>query len=114
MDAVGSALCFFLLIATKSLPVITVSLAGLGFFLSGIYPTSIANAGSLIMGSTIGMSILTAISAVGGIITPQIIGMVADKTGMTAAISTLSVNVILVCLLAIFNDRRPQKTSGLL
>ena len=114
MDAFGSALCFFLLIATKSLPVITISLAGLGFFLAGIYPTSIANAGSLIMGSTVGMSILTAISAVGGIITPQIIGMVADQTGMTAPISTLSVNVILVCLLAIFNYRRPQKTSSLL
>ena len=106
MDAFGSALCFFLLISTKNLPALTISLAGLGFFLAGIYPTSIASAGGMIMGSTVGMSVLTAISAVGGIVTPQLIGMMADQTGMTAAISTLSVNVVLVCVLAAFHCRR--------
>lgn len=105
MDAAGSTLCFLLLISAKNLPVITVSLAGLGFFLAGIYPTSVANAGKLIMGSTIGMSVLTAISAVGGIITPQLIGMIADKIGMTAAISTLSVNMLMVLFLAVMNYR---------
>ena len=78
INSLGSAACFFVLISAHNLPLITASLLGLGFFLAGIYPTCIANAGPLIQGSTFGMSLLTAISAMGGIITPQMVGGVAD------------------------------------
>lgn len=100
IQALGSAVFFFLLIATKNLTVITISLVGLGFFLSGIYPTSIANVGHAIKGSTLGMSVFTAISSLGGIITPQVIGAVADRIGIVAAISMLAVNVVLVVAFA--------------
>ena len=100
MNAVGSAICFFVLISTKSLPVITVALLCFGFFLAGIYPTSIAGAGPLIHGSTLGMAVLTAISAVGGIVTPQLVGGVADHVGIVAAIGILAINVVVVVLLA--------------
>lgn len=107
--ALGSAVCFFLLITIKSLPMITIALLGLGFFLSGIYPTCIANAGIYIKGSTVGMSLLTAISAVGGIITPQFVGAAADKIGIVAAISILSVNVVFVIILAFINFKGKNK-----
>ena len=107
--ALGSAVCFFLLITIKSLPMITIALLGLGFFLSGIYPTCIANAGIFIKGSTIGMSLLTAISAVGGIITPQLVGAAADKIGIVAAVSILSVNVVFVIILAFINFKGKNK-----
>ena len=35
---------------------------------------------------TLGMAVLTAISAVGGIVTPQLVGGVADHVGILAAI----------------------------
>ena len=103
INSIGSAVCFFLLIKVNSLPLVTASLLGLGFFLSGIYPTCIANAGPLIQGSTLGMSLLTAISAMGGIITPQIVGGVADRVGIVAAISILVFNVIFVIVLSAVN-----------
>ncbi|WP_349668005.1 MFS transporter [Lacrimispora sp.] len=103
INSIGSAVCFFILIKVNSLPMITASLLGLGFFLSGIYPTCIANAGPLIQGSTLGMSLLTAISAMGGIITPQIVGGVADRVGIVAAISILVFNVIFVIVLSTVN-----------
>ena len=103
INSIGSAVCFFILIKVNSLPLVTVSLLGLGFFLSGIYPTCIANAGPLIQGSTLGMSLLTAISAMGGIITPQIVGGVADRVGIVAAISILVFNVIFVIVLSAVN-----------
>lgn len=109
MNAVGSAACFILLISTKSLSLITVALVGFGFFLSGIYPTSIADAGPLIQGSTGGMALLTAISALGGIITPQLVGGLADHVGIVAAIGMLAVNVTAVVLLALFNAGRDRK-----
>lgn len=103
INSIGSAVCFFILIKVNSLPMVTASLLGLGFFLSGIYPTCIANAGPLIQGSTLGMSLLTAISAMGGIITPQIVGGVADRVGIVAAISILVFNVIFVIILSAVN-----------
>lgn len=106
INALGSGICFFLLISTKSLPLITLALIGFGFFLAGIYPTCIADAGPLIQGSTFGMSVLTAISAMGGILTPQIVGGAADHVGIVAAIGILVVNVILVILLAGINRKK--------
>lgn len=106
MNALGSGLCFFLLISTKSLPLITLALIGFGFFLAGIYPTCIANAGPLIKGSTFGMSMLTAISALGGIITPQIVGGAADYIGIVAAIGILVVNVVLVLVFSAVNVKK--------
>nr|WP_288824774.1 MFS transporter [uncultured Clostridium sp.] len=103
INSIGSAVCFFILIKVNSLPLVTASLLGLGFFLSGIYPTCIANAGPLIQGSTFGMSLLTAISAMGGIITPQIVGGVADRVGIVAAISILIFNVAFVIILSAVN-----------
>lgn len=107
--SLGSAACFFLLISTKNLTLITVALLGLGFFLSGIYPTCIANAGPMIKGSTLGMSVLTAISAMGGIITPQIIGGIADRIGIVGSIGILNINVFMVILLAFLNFRNHHK-----
>ncbi len=106
MNAVGSGICFFILISSTWLPVITVALLGFGFFLAGIYPSCIANAGPIIGGSTMGMSVLTAISAMGGIITPQLVGSAADRIGLVAAIGILSVNVMMVILLSVINFKR--------
>lgn len=107
--SLGSAACFFLLISTKNLTLITAALLGLGFFLSGIYPTCIANAGPMIKGSTLGMSVLTAISAMGGIITPQIIGGIADRIGIVGSIGVLNINVFMVILLAFLNFKNHHK-----
>lgn len=111
--ALGSGICLFLLITIKSLPMITVALLGLGLFLSGIYPTCIANAGIYIKGSTVGMSLLTAISAAGGIITPQLVGAAADQIGIVAAISILSFNIVFVIILAVINFRGRHKNNAL-
>jgi fucose permease len=74
--------------------------------MSGIYPTSVAYAGPLFKGSALGMSMLTAIASIGGILTPQLVGSAADRIGMAAAISILMVNGIMMCLLSFINYRR--------
>lgn len=104
----GSAACFFLLIFASNLTMITAALIGLGLFLAGIYPTCIAEGGQFIVGSTWGMSILTAISAAGGIITPQLVGWLADSIGMSAAFGALIVNVILMIILGASNFLRAR------
>ncbi|NMA82616.1 MAG: MFS transporter [Epulopiscium sp.] len=106
VNCIGSALAFFLLISTTNIVWITIAIVAFGFFLAGIYPTSIANAGSLIKGSASGMALLLAIAAIGGIITPQIVGWIADSLGIVQAISFLAVSVILMVLFSIINYKR--------
>lgn len=111
LNCFGVAIFFVLLIVTNKLNIITAAIVGLGFFLAGIYPTCIASLGKVLKGSTAGMSYLLAIAALGGIITPKIIGMVADKAGMNFAIMLLIVNVIVMCILALANYFRNLEKS---
>ena len=102
----GAAIFFILLIITNRLNIITAAIVGLGFFLAGIYPICISSLGNILKGSTSGMSYLLAMAALGGIITPKIVGMIADQSGMNFAIMILIVNVFIMCILAIINNVR--------
>ncbi len=102
-DCIATAVFFVLLISTQSLNIITVAIVGLGFFFAGIYPTCVSNAGVAIKGSTLGTSMLLAMAALGGIITPQIVGLVADRIGLVGAIGVLLINVVAMILLSVLN-----------
>lgn len=108
INCICTTIFFILLIATNNLVWITLAVIGLGFFFAGIYPTGIANAGECIKGSTSGMSILLAIAALGGILTPQIIGIAADAIGIYGAIGILTINVAAMMILAILNYIRKK------
>ncbi len=109
MNCIGTAIFFILLISTTQLAIITIAVVGLGLCFAGIYPTCVANAGEYIVGSTTGMSLLLAIAALGGIITPQIVGILADNIGMTMAISFLLVSIALMLVFAIVNAFKKAK-----
>lgn len=96
-----------LMILSKNLLTITAAQIGLGFFLSAVSPTTISDAGQYIGNSTFGMSMLIAVSALGGIVTPQLVGMIADRIGIVAAISILGINAAMMVAVAIINARRP-------
>lgn len=110
-DCVMAGVFFVVLITASDIIVITVAIAGLGFFFAGIYPTCIAGAGTAILGSTEGMSMLIAIAALGGIITPKIVGVVADNMSMTAAIFTLIINVIGMFVMSVVQFMMKRKKA---
>ena len=92
---------------TATMAVIIIAVLGLG--MSAIYPTTVAAAGPIIEGSTMGLSLLTGISAIGGIVVPQIIGILADQVGIAGAMVTvvLTVGIMLaLSILAVLRDRR--------
>ncbi|MBO5460081.1 MAG: MFS transporter [Lachnospira sp.] len=111
---IATAVFFIMLVSTKNLAVITVAIAGLGFFFAGIYPTSVSSVGAIIKGSNTGMSMFLAMAALGGIITPQIVGVVADYMGMTGAILVLAFNAVGMLVLSLLNVRlnRQNKLNG--
>lgn len=106
INCIFTAVFFILLVATKNLTIISISIAMLGFFFAGIYPTCIANAGTLIKGSASGMSMLLAIAALGGIVFPQIVGVVADFVGLSGAIGVLTISTSCMVVFALINYRR--------
>jgi fucose permease len=108
VNSIFTAIFFFLLIATSNIVVISISIVGLGFFFAGIYPTCVANAGNIIKGSTSGMSMLLAIAALGGIVAPQIVGVVADVIGLSGAVGVLTISTLCMVVFAFINYRRNE------
>lgn len=106
INCIFTAVFFLLLVATKNITVISISIAMLGFFFAGIYPTCIANAGTIIKGSSSGMSMLLAIAALGGIVFPKIIGVIADYIGLTGAIGFLTISTSCMVVFALINYKR--------
>lgn len=106
---IATAVFFILLISTHNLALITVAIAGLGFFFAGIYPTSVSSVGDVLRGSNTGMSMFLALSALGGIVTPQIVGIAADKVGLTAAIMVLAFNAAGMLILSAVNVVRRNR-----
>lgn len=102
-NCIGSAVALFLLISSQNIVLITISMALIGFFLAGIYPTSVAITGSLLKGTSSGMAVLMAISALGGIAAPQIVGWIADSAGIAGGISFLVIDAVIMVGFAILN-----------
>lgn len=109
MNCGGCAFFFLILIFSSNLIMITLAISGLGFFMAGIYPTCISNMGESLQGSTAGMAYLLAMAALGGIIAPKLVGVVADWFGIGVGIGLLGVNIVVMVLLAIANYRRKNK-----
>ena len=103
INCIGSAVCFLMLISTKQLGMITVSIVGFGFFCAGIYPTTITSSKSVLKGSVSGMSMLLAVAAIGGIITPQLVGIFADRLGLVSAIVYLLISMVCMLVFAVVN-----------
>ncbi len=98
-----------LLVNTHTATMAAIIIAVLGLGMSAIYPTTVAAAGPIIEGSTMGLSLLTGISAIGGILVPQIIGILADQVGIAGAMVTvvLTVGIMLaLSILAVLRERR--------
>ena len=102
-NCIGSSAALFLLISSQNIILITISMALIGFFLAGIYPTSVAITGSLLRGTSSGMAVLMAMSALGGIAAPQIVGWIADSAGIAGGISFLAIDAVIMVGFAILN-----------
>lgn len=108
VNCIGSACALFLLISGQNTVLITASMILIGFFLAGIYPTSVASAGAMLKGTASGMSVLLAMAALGGIIAPQIVGWIADSAGIAGGISFLVIDAVIMVAFAILNYWREQ------
>ncbi len=101
--------CFIFMISADTTVMIVVGLLGLGFFMSGIYPTTLSTMDSRYNNSTVATGTCIATATVGGILMPIIIGQVAEVSGIAGGVATISVALFFMVLLMVIKLIRAKK-----
>lgn len=102
-------LCFVLMISAQSTALVVVGLLGLGFFMSGIYPTTLSTMDSRYNSSTVATGTCIATATVGGILMPIIIGEVAEVSGIRGGVATISVALAIMVILMVIKLIRSRR-----
>ena len=102
-------LCFVLMIVSQTTVLIVIGLLGLGFFMSGIYPTTLSTMDSRYNSSTVATGTCIATATIGGILMPIIIGHVAEKSGIKGGVATISIALCIMVALMIVKLIRSRK-----
>ncbi len=108
VSAMGSAVCFGLMLAAESPVSVAVSVALLGLCMAGISPIIYASSAPYTNKYPLAMGILFTIGCVGGTVMPLITGIVAEIYGFSAGMSAILVTFILLIVFAAVNARRKQ------
>lgn len=95
-DGVGLFAFFLLVFFSRSELPIFIGIMGVGLFMATIYTTALAIGTASIKGNDLGVSTMIFIGSTGGIITPAVVGMVAERAGIQMG---MGVVVIVTALL---------------
>lgn len=99
----GMVLSFTLLMASTGLLGILTGIIGFGFFMAGVYPTTVSFAGKLMEKYRLAWSFIMTIAALGSILMPLVVGAVAQNLGMWYGMASIGgalglALVFIVCL----------------
>ncbi|MCL2568232.1 MAG: MFS transporter [Oscillospiraceae bacterium] len=105
--SIGTALFYILLLATRNLTVITIAIAGLGFSMAAIYPTTIANISKTIKTHPQSLGVILLTSGVGAISMPLITGILSDRFGLVAGMGAVivAISLMLLCVILAITGR---------
>ena len=89
IDGFGLFVFFMLLFFSRTPGLIVPALMGTGLFMATIYPTAFAFGSDHIKGNDFGCSIMSLTGSAGGVITPALVGFVAEKAGIQAGMGVV-------------------------
>ena len=113
VDGVGLFAFFLLMFFSRSVAPIVIGLVGVGLFMATIYPTAFAFGSDCIKGNDLGCSIMIFTGSAGGIITPAMVGFVAEQAGIEAGMSLIVVFTGLLLLSIILSTFSVRKSHSL-
>ena len=90
-DGAGFFACFLLMLFSHSPAPIILGLAGTGLFMATIYPTAFAFGSDCIRGNDMGCSVMILTGTAGGIITPALVGRMAELAGIQSGMGVVAV-----------------------
>lgn len=109
----GGILVFLaVLLMSAGLIPMMVGTVGLGLALSGMYGTTVANAGSVFGEYPLAMGVFVTISSLGSVITPSLIGGIASHAGIRMGMAVLLVPAVVAFVLALWNWRVSSQEMG--
>ena len=101
----GMAAFLVLLVTGTTLPVLTIATIGLGLCMSGMYGTTVANAGDLFSRYPASMGIYVTLNGFGAAMAPAAIGIAANRTGIRWGFAILLIAGVLLVVSAVLNAR---------
>lgn len=107
-DGVG-LLCFFLLVffSRSELPIF-IGIMGVGLFMATIYTSALAMGTESIRGNDLGVSTMILIGSTGGIITPAVVGVVAEHAGIQTGMGVVIAVTAMLLGTIILSIRRKE------
>lgn len=114
VDGFGLFGCFLLLVMSRSTAPVVLGLMGTGLFMATIYPTAFAFGSDCIRGNDFGCSIMIFTGSVGGVVTPALVGFVAEQAGIRAGMGLVAVFtglLLLSILLSVHSVRHDPSVS---
>ncbi len=110
-DGIGLMCCFLVVFFSRSQLPIFLGIMGVGLFMATIYTNALAMGTASIKGNDLGVSTMILIGTVGGIITPAVVGVVADNAGIQMGMGVVvAVTVLLLAtiLVSVFTDKTQE------
>lgn len=97
VDVLGLLVCYLWMISVETSWAVVLGLCGVGAFMATLYPTAFAFGSDCIKGSDLGCGVMNFIGAIGGTITPALVGLVAEKTGdIRSGMALAAVGIVLL------------------
>ena len=109
VDGLGLFACFLVVFCSRSPMVITLGIAGVGLFMATIYPTAFAFGSESIKGNDLGASTMIFTGSFGGVVTPALVGLVAEQAGIQAGMGivvALTAMLLLCILFSVYSARK--------
>lgn len=110
-SSLGAALFFLFLLVSASPFTIMFCAFGMGVFLAGIYPTTVANANFLTNGSSISNGMLVSCGSLGASAIPFITGVLAGEKGIGIGMFTILCTAFLLVIFALLNALSTSETG---
>ncbi len=102
-DGVGLLMFFLLVFFSRSQVPIFIGIMGVGLFMATIYTSALALGTESVRGNDLGVSNMILIGSAGGIITPALVGMVAERAGIQAGMGVVVVVTFLLLATILFS-----------
>ena len=113
--SICEAACFAGLMLATSIPSVTLCVAGVGFFMSGICPMIYADASPITNAYPLATGILLSFGSAGGIAMPALVGVLAQRRGFAGGMSAILAGIALLVLCAAVNlamDRKGKNPAS--
>ena len=103
VDGIGLTIFFLIVFFSRSELPIFLGIMGVGLFMATIYTSALALGTESIKGNDLGVSTMIFTGSTGGIITPAVVGMVAEQAGIQVGMGVVVAVTVLLLITILFS-----------